>query len=71
MIECPIEKLSIVESSMMILTLLIVLTPSFERKDTQSPKKMGNRGTRFLRKVCECEEGLTQIPRVIVAKESI
>ena len=28
----------------------------------QSPKKMGNRGTRFLRKVCESEEGWDKTP---------
>ena len=33
--------------------------------DVQSPKKMGNRGTRFLRKVCEREEGLKEIKKKV------
>ena len=34
----------------------------------QSPKNMGNLGTRFLRKVSKSEEGLTRISRINVAK---
>ena len=34
----------------------------------QSPKNMGNLGTRFLRKVPKSEEGLTRISRINVAK---
>ena len=35
----------------------------------QSPKNMGNLGTRFLRKVSKSEEGLTRISHINVAKK--
>ena len=46
----------------------ILLSDNLTKTDTksnsqgvQSPKKMGNQGTRFLRKVCESEEGRDEI----------
>ena len=36
--------------------------------NSQSPKNMGNLGTRFLRKVSKSEEGLTRISRINVGK---
>ena len=35
---------------------------------SQSPKNMGNLGTRFLRKVFKSEDGLTSISCIYVAK---
>ena len=34
-----------------------------------SPRRMGNRGTRFLRKVCESEEGWDEIPYIYLLSE--
>ena len=46
-----------------------VLTKVQKRwKILQSPKNMGNLGTRFLRKVSKSEEGLTRISRINVTK---